>query len=412
MRRTGQAIVIGLTALALVAGYERLHGHAAPPHFQTALVSAGDIVRRVAATGTLEARTTAEVGSQVSGTISELGADFNSIVKKGQVVARLDPSLIDAEIQSARSTVAKAVADAEGAKVAVGDAEVKLKQAAALHDRQLIPDADFDAANVALETAKATLEAAVAQEAQARATLHQALVDREHTVITAPIDGIVISRDVDVGQTVAASFQAPTLFVIANDLKELQLNAGIDESDVGMVRAGQKVTFTVDAYPQDEFSGLVRQVRIQPAVSQNVVTYATVIDVDNRDLRLKPGMTATLNVEVARSNGVLRVPAAALKYVPRKDAFAALGEPVLPEFTEETTRRSAASRQGGQGIVWTYDHARLQPLRVSLGMSDGAFVAAIGPGLATDVPVVTGEITAPTRAIVSTPLQPRPSFRR
>ncbi len=411
MVRTGATIGIALTAVVLVAAYARVHGHTAPPHFQTALASTGDVVRRVAATGSLEAVVTAEVGSQVSGTISQLGADFNSIVHKGQVIARLDPSLFDTEVESARSTLGKATADAQGAMVAVGDAEVKLKQATALHDRQLIPDADYDAAKVALETANANLRAARAQETQARAALDQVIVNRQHTIITAPIDGIVISRSVDVGQTVAASFQAPTLFVIAGDLTKMQLNASIDESDVGMVHAGQHVTFTVDAYPQDEFAGLVRQVRIQPVITQNVVTYSTVIDVDNTDLRLKPGMTATLNIEVARSHGVLRVPAAAVRYVPRKDAFAALGEPVPSALTEETARRPGTG-PGARGFVWIYDGGQLRPERVTLGLSDGSFVEVRGSNLRAEMPVVTGEIATPNKAMAATPLSPTPAFRR
>jgi HlyD family secretion protein len=412
MNGMAKAVVIGLTAVVLAGTYARVHGHSAPPRFQTSLASMGDVVRRVAATGTLEAVTSAEVGSQVSGTISALGADFNSIVRKGEVIARIDPSLVDAQIQSARSALAKASADADGAVVAVGDADVKLKQAVALHDRQLIPDADYDAAKIALETANANLESARAQEAEARAALDQALVDRTHTVITAPIDGIVISRNVDVGQTVAASFQAPTLFVIAGDLTRMQLNAGIDESDIGMVHQGQRVTFAVDAYPQDEFVGRVRQVRLQPVVSQNVVTYSTLIDVDNRDLRLKPGMTATLNVEVARSRAVLRVPMAALKYVPRKDVFAALGEAVPAELAEEASRRSPGSAPGARAIVWAYDDAGLRPVRVTTGLSDGGLVAVSGPALRSDMPVVTGELVAPITAASGSPLNPMPRVGR
>lgn len=406
------AAVVGLATAASVAGYARVHGHASAPHFQTAFVASGDVVRRVAATGTLEALTTAQVGSQVSGTISALGADFNTIVRKGQVIARLDPSLIDADIQSARSAVAKASADVEGAKVAFGDAEVKLQQAAALHARQLIPDADLDAAKVARDTANTAIEATRAQQAQAKAALDQALVNRQHTVITAPIDGIVLARNVDVGQTVAASFQAPTLFVIAADLTRLELDASIDESDVGMVRVGENVTFTVDAYPQDEFRGVVRQIRLQPVITQNVVTYPTLIDVDNSDLRLKPGMTATLNIEVARASHVLRVPVAALKFVPRKDEFAALGQAVPAEYRAVTTRRSAAIGPGASGIVWVYEDGRLAPVRVSQGLSDGGFVEVRGSGLRVDAEVVTGEIVAAGRAIVSTPLSPVPNFRR
>jgi HlyD family secretion protein len=341
----------------------------------------------------------------VSGTISFLGADFNSIVHRGQVLARLDPALFDAQVESARSQLAKATADTEAADVAVGDAQTKLAQARALHDKQLIADADFDAAEVALKEAVAQREENRSQQVAARASLDQATVNRAYTVITSPIDGIVVARNVDIGQTVAAAYQAPTLFVIANDLARMQLNAGIDESDVGTVRVGEPVTFTVDAYPQEEFRGVVKQVRLQPNIVQNVVTYSTVIAVDNSDLRLKPGMTATLNVEVARSRNVLRVPAPALRYVPRPQVFAALGERVPPELAQETAHRQTGA-SGSRGFVWVDDGKELRTVPVTVGLSDGALAEVQAPALGDGTAVVTAEFVASPGRMVATPLSP------
>jgi HlyD family secretion protein len=399
-QRLTLGVALGLVVLA--GGYHRLHGHPAMPKFITVPASVGDVVRRVAATGTLQAVTTVEVGSQVSGTISRLDADFNSIVRKGQVIATLDPSLVDAQVASARSAVAKADADRDAAAVAASDAGVKFKQAAALHDRHLLTDADFDTARVALETARANLDAAKSDVLEAGAALKQALVARQHTVITAPIDGIVVARNVDLGQTVAASYQAPTLFVIAADLTKMQLVADIDESDVGSIAPGEPVGFSVDAYPEEEFTGIVKRVRLQPTTEQNVVTYSAEVAVDNPDLRLKPGMTATLNVETARASGVLRVPVAGLRYVPREGVFKTLGLAVPTAVADERQHRPATST-GETGTVWIWDGNNVTALRVKIGLSDGSFAQVSGASLPAGAAVITGELT-PSSGPISTPL--------
>jgi HlyD family secretion protein len=391
MKRTRTVAAFGLAAILVVGAFERLHGRQPRPIFQHAFVTTGDVVRRVAATGTLEAVTTVEVGSQVSGTISWLGADFNSIVRSGQVIARLDTALADAQIESARAALAKAEADLQASGVAVDDANEKLGQARALHARQLETDADLDAADVTWKTAVAERNSAVSQVAEARASLDQALLNRRHSVIASPIDGIVVGRNVDVGQTVAASFQAPTLFVIANDLRRMQLDAAIDESDIGAVHVGQAVTFTVDAYPQEEFSGRVSEIRLQPAVVQNVVSYATIVAVDNSDLQLKPGMTATLNIEIARAHDVSRIPVAALRFVPRQTVFAALGEEVPREYWDEVRTRPGSGVPAAKGIVWADDEEGLRPVEVATGLSDGSLAEASGHGLAPNLQLVIGE---------------------
>ena len=311
----------------------------------TSPITRGDIVDAVSTTGTLQAVTTVQIGSQVSGNISYLGADFNSIVKQGQIIAKLDPSLLQAQLEQSRANVLRSQADVAQseanlarARVALLDAQQKYARAKQLDAKGLAPQADMDAAKIAvdsaqssLQSAEAALNSAKASVNQSQANFNQAQVNLDHTIITSPVDGIVTQRSVDVGQTVAASMQAPTLFIIAVDLTKLQVSANIDEADIGRIRPGQRATFRVDAYPTDTFEGTVAQVRLQPVVVQNVTTYATIINAPNADLKLRPGMTATLRVEVSQKSDVLRVPSAALRFRPTADVFAALNQPVPAE---------------------------------------------------------------------------------
>jgi HlyD family secretion protein len=337
--------IVTLILLAAVGGgayaYYRYRSQPTPPTVLTAVVTRGDIIDAVGATGTLQAVTTVQVGTQVSGTIQELHADFNSLVRKGQVVARLDPSLFQTQIEQARANLIRAQADLERLEVGLDDGRTKLTRARELWQRQLIPQSEIEGAEVAVRSAEAQLRSAQAQVTQAEASLHQNDVNLAHTIIRSPIDGLVVSRNVDVGQTVAASMQAPTLFVLAADLSAMQVIANLDESDVGRIRPGQRVTFRVDAYPADDFAGTVSQVRLQPQVLQNVVTYATVIDVPNPALKLKPGMTANVSIEIARVANVLRVPNTALRFRPTSEIFAALGQ-TPPDEPAIAERRSAA----------------------------------------------------------------------
>ena len=326
------AIIVG-TGIA-VYGYYGLRTVEFVPDVATVTVTEGDIVDTVGATGALEAVTTVQVGSQVSGIIQELLVDFNSIVREGDVIMRLDPSLFETQLAQAQANLARAEAEVERLRVGVDDAATQLVRAEGLAARALIADTELDAARVAVRSAEAQLKSAEAQVTQAQASLSQNEVNLEHTVIRAPIDGIVTSRLVDVGQTVAASFQAPELFVIAADLTKMRVIANIDESDIGRIRPNQRVTFTVDAYPAEEFEGAVTQIRLEPIVTQNVVTYATVIDAPNPELKLKPGMTATISLEIARRENVLRIPNAALRFRPTPEVFAALNQPVPPELQQ------------------------------------------------------------------------------
>ena len=314
------------------------------PEVSTVLLNRGDVVDTVGATGTLEAVTTVQVGSQVSGIIEELYADFNSIVRESDVIARLEPSLFETQIEQAQANLARAEADVERLRVTLEDAETQLARSENLASRDLIADSELDAAQVSVRAAAAQLKSSEASVTQSRASLNQNEVNLGHTVITAPIDGIVIARQVDVGQTVAASMSAPELFIIAADLTKMQVIANIDESDVGRIRPGQDVTFTVDAYAAEEFTGTVSQIRLEPVVVQNVVTYATVIDVPNNELKLKPGMTATVTLEISRREDVLRVPNSALRFRPTPEMFAALNQPV-PDILQ---RGGGAGNPGGR----------------------------------------------------------------
>ena len=414
------AALVAVTGLSAAAMYARRDAEA--PRVATDVVSRGSILAVVTASGTIEAVDTVQVGSQVSGTIQSLGADFNSIVRKGQVLARLDPSLIQAEIERARANLLGAEAEVEQLNVQLADAQTKLGRANELAARQLIAKSDLDAAAIAQRTAEAQVKASAAQVTQARAALSQAQVNLQKTVITSPIDGIVISRSVDVGQTVAASLQAPTLFTIAADLRQMQLKASIDESDLGSIKDGQAVTFHVDAYPNDIFHGEVQQVRLNPVIESNVVTYAAIVSAPNLQLKLKPGMTATLTVEVARRDNVLRVPSAALKFKPTASALAALNQ--LVENSEGQSPRvrpvataGSASPQGNHGTIWTYDGERLRQVQVTIGVSDATYTEVVdgdvheGTALATRVtlPGNTAGASAPPSNSTNPLMGPRRS---
>jgi HlyD family secretion protein len=359
MKRAIIVLVI-IAAVGGAAGAYYLRRGGGEVQINTSAITRGEIIDTVGSTGTLQAVTTVQVGSQVSGNISWLGADFNSIVKKGQIIARLDSSLFQAQVDQskanllkAQADVARAQADVQHNRVALVDAQQKYTRAKELSAKQLLPQADLDAAKVAVDSAESALQSSLAalsssqaSVVQAQASLSQAQVNLNHCTIDAPIDGIVIQRSVDVGQTVAASMQAPTLFVIAADLAKMQVNANIDEADVGRIRPHQNVTFRVDAYAGEEFQGEVAQIRLQPVVVQNVTTYATIINVPNPELKLKPGMTANLRVQIARRSDVLRVPNPALRFRPSNEMFAALNQPVPPEAQ---SGRGAGRNAGGQG---------------------------------------------------------------
>jgi HlyD family secretion protein len=395
-----------LLAAAGIAYYVRVDLSAAPTELTFDAVSRGDVVATVEATGTLQPLDTVQVGTQVSGTIAAIGTDFNQVVTRGQVMATLDQALFLTQIDQAKASVIRLQSELERAHVQHEDALLKLKRAEQLAADQLLPRQDVDTARSTARVAETAVTGARAQLAQAQAALTQANVNLSHTVITAPADGIVLNRAVEVGQTVSAGLQAPTLFVIARDLKRLALQARVDESDIGGVTAGAPVRFTVDAYPRREFTGTVRLVQLQPQTVQNVVTYTTVIDVPNDQELLKPGMTSTVSIEVERASDTLRVPAAALRFTPT--------EQLLEEFPSSERIDEGAGRGAS---IWQLVDGRLQRVRVRPGVSDGTQVAITSNQLREGASIITGvarsaAATADAPAAGGSPLVPQLPRRR
>jgi len=387
MQRTAFALVT--LTLGCAAAWYVLHPRDTGPAFVTATVTRGPIVKVVASTGTLQAVTTVQVGAQVSGVIASLGADFNSMVHKGQVLATLEQSLFLAAVEQAQANLTSAEADAERLRVTKTAADVILGRDRDLAAQQMLPEQDLETAQTDSRTAGADVTSADAKVEQAKADLQSANVSLAKTVITAPIDGVVTARDIDIGQTVASSFQAPTLFEIAADLEHMQVNANIDESDVGMVKPGQDVAFRVDAFPNDTFHGTVSQVRLNAATVNNVVTYSAIIDAPNPQLKLMPGMTANLTIEVDRRDDVLRVPAAALRFKaqpaapiphPASGIMQAVAKPVVPP--PSTT----------SGTVWRPDGSAAYSTKVKTGLTDGLLTELVDPPFGEGTVVVTGVV--------------------
>ncbi|HVZ87407.1 MAG TPA: efflux RND transporter periplasmic adaptor subunit, partial [Polyangia bacterium] len=350
-RRAALAVLpLAVLVTAGVGVWRWRAAHQKPPvEFETAAVDRGRLVARVTATGTLSALVTVQVGTQVSGTVQKLLVDFNSPVKQGQLIAKIDPQLFQAALEQAKANYAAAAGNVAKAEAQERDAGRQFERQKNLLDRKLIAQADYDTSEANLEVARGQTAAARGSLAQAKAALSQAQVNLSMTSILSPTDGTVISRSVDVGQTVAASLSAPTLFVIAKDLREMQVDTSVAEADVGRLSPGMPATFTVDAFPGERFKGKVRQIRNAPQTVQNVVTYDAVIDVDNPDLKLRPGMTANVTFVAAEKDDVLRVPNAAMRFRPAPEIFAALGMPVPPTAREGASRSRGAAAPGGGG---------------------------------------------------------------
>ena len=390
-----------MLALAGAAYWWFTGSGASPTSYRLAKVERGDIRAIVNSSGTVNPTTAVQVGSQVSGQIRDLLVDFNTEVKRGDVLARIDPESFElrvrqaeADLEAAKSAVltqraSLAAVSAEAARAGLTAAEARrdLGRKQELYDKTYISAAELDRARVAAEVAahqdasaraqlavgEAGIKSALANVAQRQAALAQARVDLERTVIRSPVDGVVVQRSIDAGQTVAASFQAPVLFTIARNLTEMQVDTAIDEADIGRIRLGMPAEFSVDAHPGRTFLGNVAQVRKAATVLQNVVTYTVVIKAANADLALLPGMTANVKIEVARKNGVLRVPNAALRFEP--------GPPGAGPH-------SAAARSGSQ--VWVLDGEQARPLAVQVGLTDGEASEITGGGLSPGQQVIVG----------------------
>lgn len=454
-------LVLLLAAVGIFAAFEmRSKG---PVQYYTARVENGEIKQVVEATGTINAVITVQVGSQVSGAISRLYVDFNSHVKKGQLIAQIDPALFEGALAQAKADLVNAKANLAVAVANTAKARANDFQTKADYDRNLglarqgvISQQTLDVARANAESGAAQVSAALATEEQARAQVLQkqaavqvAQTNRDYTTIHAPIDGTVVARNVDVGQTVAASLQAPTLFTIAQDLTKMQVYAKTDESDVGQIRRGQKISFKVDAYPRDTFSGTVSQVRMNSTVVQNVVTYDTIIDFDNPERKLFPGMTAYVTIPVATAANVVKVPNGALRYKPDlsgEEIHALYQQYGIPEGGGQqgqqgtgagndggSARLQTAGRKGGGAgrpesgssgesagprnetqIVWKLlPDKSLQPVRIKTGITDHTFtelVQELNGGLKPGDDVVTG--VAQGRASTNAPRMGGPGAPR
>jgi HlyD family secretion protein len=431
--------IIALIVVAIIAYVWWRRGDSTGS-YTTEQITRGTVEVDVSATGTLQAVTTVQVGSQVSGTVAWLGADFKSRVKRGQVIAKLDPALFQAQVDTARANLINAQAGVQAALTDINNQKANV-QAAQANDlanqaqrddaaslakrdeqlRGIIADRDIEAsenqartaaarygqatsqtgqAQAQVQTSQAKLKQSQAAVEQAQAQLAQANINLQHSVITSPIDGVVVSRNVDVGQTVAASLQAPTLFVIANDLTDMQVLGSIDEADVGQVREGGKATFTVDAYPGQTFTGDINQLRLNSQTQQNVVTYTAVINVSNPDEKLMPGMTANITIPVAKRENVLRVPNAALRFKPslsaqqQKQSQARTNAPGQ-QSNQGATRNPAAgdsSNQRQSQTIWLLNANRqLESRVVRTGITDGRVTEIISGDVQEGDAVVIGQ---------------------
>ena len=353
--------------------------------FRTAPVERGDLAIQISASGTINPSTIVAVGTQVSGTIARLYADFNTPVKKGQIIAELDTIILHVAVEDAGATLQKARAQQTLA-------EVTIKRSQSLVEKGLGAQSDLD-------NATAQLAATKAEVSSAQAVLERAEINRSYATIRSPISGVVVNRAVDVGQTVAASFNTPTLFSIANDLTHMQVLATIDEADIGMVKLGQAATFTVDAFPSKFFTGTVNQIRLQPTTLQNVVTYTVVIDVENRDLLLMPGMTATITITVASATNVLKVPRSALQFVPERDSTKkGSGRREYATKSGDTASGAHKVQRGkfGNGnsrpprVFVLGPDGKPKRVPIDTGLSNGSTVSITGDALAEGQEVIVG----------------------
>ena len=388
---------------------------------QTVPVSTGPVEHQVVATGTLQAVATVDVGSQVSGIVQSLDADYNSLVHAGDVVARLDPSVYDAALREARAGVAQAQAHVRDLQSTEQAARTTLLRDEMLASRDLIPQADLDAARAAMAAATADVKGAESAAVAAEDTVRSAAIDLDHTIIRAPVDGVVMLRNVEVGQTLTATLQSPVLYRIAVDLREMQLWVEVDESDIADVRRGEAATFTVESYGNDVFQGRVSQVRLQPvlldpaasaaaaaapasstsastapaspvvSVTPTVTSYTTIVDVANPDERLRPGMTATVILNGSRHEEAVRVPNAALAFQPPADARS-LVDAGSAAIGEDGEVPGGPGRPDGKRELWRYDRGRLTPVAVNTGLAGGGWTEILSAVLQPGDQVATGVV--------------------
>jgi len=342
--------LVAFIVLAVAGGglyfYRQREAMASTGAYRTAKVERGDIRVAISSTGTLSAISTVTVGSQVSGQVTQVLADYNDKVRKGQVIARIDPKTYEAQIAQGNAQVANAQATLLQARATLLNAELDYQRKADLGARQLVARSDVDLARAALDQARAQVSAAQAQISQQTASTQTTQVNLDRTVIRSPVDGVVLTRSIEPGQTVAASLQAPELFTIAEDLGQMQIVLAVDEADIGQVRTGQNVAFTVDAFPDRQFRGTVEQVRLSATTTNNVVSYPVVVTVDNRDGTLLPGLTVNAEIEVSQRDDVLKLPNAALRYKPASNGNASSWS-IGASFARFTATASSSSPKQG-----------------------------------------------------------------
>jgi HlyD family secretion protein len=363
--------------------------------YKTAPLERRTISARITASGTLQARVTVQVGSQVSGRVLELFADFNSKVKKGDIIAKLDPQLFQASLVQAKANFASAQANAAKSVATKMDADRQYERAKTQRAEGLASQQEVDTAETAAAVAKAGVDAAKSQVEQARAQLNQDQVNLSLSIIKSPIDGVVISRSVEVGQTVAASLQAPVLFTIAEDLTKMHIEASVPESDVGRLSPDLPVEFTVDAFPGRRFRGKIAQVRNAAVTVQNVVTYTAIVAVDNPELKLRPGMTATVNIVTARRENVLALPNAALRFRPSSTAVASANRPAGSAGPGASAWRRRPDDDGADSserpdrkLAYRLENNTPIPVRLEVGVTDGSFTEVLGDPLREGAQVI------------------------
>ena len=375
-----------------IGGYVFFNGERKPPiRYRTAAIERGSVVSLVTATGSVNPVVSVQVGTQVSGMIKSLHADFNSIVKAGDIVAIIDPEPFRARRDQAASNLEMARANIARAKNEQGQRRRELARAQSLAAQQFVSQNDVDMAVTNAQGADAQVNVSTAQMKQAEAALNAAELDLKYTTIRSPVNGTVVARNVEVGQTVAASFATPNLFLIALDLTKMQVDTYVSESDIGGITEGKEATFTVDAYPGVPFAGTIRQVRLAPIAVQNVVTYNVVIGVDNKDLRLKPGMTANVSIVVAQRDNVLKLPNAALRFVPPKSELLASRSMEGTSAKEAGTRVAATGAELSSRPIWKLsDNGDPVALKVQTGISDGSYTEIVSERLADGDEVIVG----------------------
>jgi HlyD family secretion protein len=392
--RRGLMIAAVLSVGLAIAGYVFFNGERKEVvRYRTATVERGEIISLVTATGTINPVVAVQVGTQVSGMIKSLHADFNSSVKAGDVIATIDPEPFRARRDQAVSNLEMARANLARARTDQAQRTRELQRVKSLVAQQFVSQNDVDVALTNAQAADAQVNVAMAQVKQAEASLNAAELDLKYTTIRSPVNGIVVARNVEVGQTVAASFATPNLFLIANDLTKMQVDTNVSESDIGGITEGKDATFTVDAYPGIPFSGTIRQVRLAPINVQNVVTYNVVVGVDNKDLRLKPGMTANVSIVVAQREDVLKVPNAAIRFLPPKSdqSDSSRGE----RRVGKVDRGGRVSPTGGTGTLvrtlWKQDEkGELNSVTVQTGISDGLATEILSDELSEGDEVIVG----------------------